>query len=94
MPDRPTFHPTRRSFLAASGLGTAALLAPALWTSACAAFVANPWARADAIVARITVPTFPARDFYDILGREAAVVPRRARRPDAVATQRQRRVVL
>src|SRR3954447_4567918 len=59
----PRNHLNRRSFLAASGLGTAALLAPALWTPASAAFVANPWARADAIVARITVPTFPARDF-------------------------------
>ena len=60
MPARPPCHVTRRSFLAASGLGTASLLVPGLWAPARAA---DPWARADAIVAGIKVPTFPARDF-------------------------------
>ena len=60
MPARPPCHITRRSFLAASGLGTASLLVPGLWAPARAA---DPWARADAIVAGIKVPTFPARDF-------------------------------
>src|SRR3954470_14944817 len=57
---RPKPHLTRRSFLAASGIGTASLLVPGLWTPARAA---DPWARADAIVAGIRVPAFPARDF-------------------------------
>src|SRR5690242_6373981 len=56
-----TPHLTRRSFLAASGAGTASLLTPVLWLPADAAV--DPWAQADAIVARIKVPTFPARDF-------------------------------
>src|SRR5690242_19448843 len=58
-----TPHLSRRSFLAASGLGAASLLVSSLWTPARSAFVPDPWARADAIVAGITVPTFPARDF-------------------------------
>src|SRR5436309_1861431 len=37
-----------------------AALVPSLWAPARAA---DPWARADAIVAGIKVPTFPARDF-------------------------------
>ena len=56
---------TRRSFLAASGLGAAALLASGLRVPARAALVADPWAQADAIVARIgaSEPTFPDEDF-------------------------------
>src|SRR3954447_18568347 len=74
MPERPTFHPTRRSFLAASGLGAASLLLPSRWAPADAA--GDPWARADTIAAGITVPTSPARDF-DITRHGAA--------PDATA---------
>ena len=59
-PPTPEPRLSRRSFLAASGLGTASLLVPGLWAPARAA---DPWARADAIVAGIKVPTFPARDF-------------------------------
>ena len=56
---------TRRSFLAASGLGAAALLASGLRVPARAALVADPWAQADAIVARIgaSEPTLPDEDF-------------------------------
>src|SRR4051812_22734137 len=55
----------RRSFLAASGLGAAALLASGLRVPARAALVDDPWAQADAIVARIgaSEPTFPDEDF-------------------------------
>ncbi|HMF98010.1 MAG TPA: glycosyl hydrolase family 28 protein [Vicinamibacterales bacterium] len=55
--------PTRREFLALSVLGVAATLSPRL-----AAFEQSPpsddlWATADAIVRRITLPTFPPRTF-------------------------------
>ena len=58
---------TRRSFLAASGLGAAALLASGLRVPARAALVADPWAQADAIVARIgaSEPTLPGRGLPD-----------------------------
>src|SRR3954454_24595440 len=56
-------HFSRRSFRAASGLGTASLLASGLRVPAHAALVTDPWAQADAIVARIKVPTFPDEDF-------------------------------
>ena len=54
---------------AASGLGAASLLLPSRWAPADAA--GDPWARADAIAAGITVPTFPDRDF-DITRHGAA----------------------
>ena len=60
MPARPPCHVTRRSFLAASGLGTASLLVPGLWAPARAP---DDWAMAREIVARIRPPTFPDRDF-------------------------------
>ena len=66
---RPKPHLTRRSFLAASGLGTASLLVPSPWASARAAD--DPWARADAIATAISTPTFPDRDF-DITRHGAA----------------------
>ena len=65
----PEPHLSRRSFLAASGLGAASLLLPSRWAPADAA--GDPWARADAIAAGITVPTFPDRDF-DITRHGAA----------------------
>ncbi len=69
MPAYPEPHLSRRSFLAASGLGAASLLLPSRWAPADAA--GDPWARADAIAAGITVPTFPDRDF-DITRHGAA----------------------
>ena len=69
MSAHPESHPTRRSFLAASGLGAASLLLPSRWAPADAA--GDPWAQADAIAAGIAVPTFPDRDF-DITRHGAA----------------------
>src|SRR3954452_6740075 len=52
---------TRRSFLKSSALAAGSLVVPRLALPAHGA--TDPWADADAIVARIVVPGFPARDF-------------------------------
>jgi len=52
----------RRSFIAATACGVAAKAYSPLGGGDAAAQV-DPWAEADAIVARITVPTFPNRSF-------------------------------
>src|SRR3954451_17252641 len=69
MSAHPGSHPTRRLFLAASGLGAASLLLPSRWAPADAA--GDPWTRADAIGSGIAGPTFPDRDF-DITRHGAA----------------------
>src|SRR4051794_37153101 len=51
---------TRRSFLKSSALAAGSLVVPRLALPAHGA--TDPWAEADAIVARIVVPRFPARD--------------------------------
>ena len=64
MPERSNWFDSRRAFLAAlAGGGVGLALAPGRLVARSREVQAPGWAERDAILARITAPVFPARDF-------------------------------